>query len=131
MRDGMRQVEVGTGVRREWEMEGDATSATAVRVPRFLLLPAVSRPSAASVPQPSIIATVAYSLPSATRTTRVVPPGASNAAASSLPLSPMSAHLLLSAPADSTSAMAIPVPRWFLLLPAVSPHRLHLCPSPQ
>ena len=46
----------------------DSTSATAVRVPRFLLLPAVSRPSPASVPQPSIIATVAYSLPSATRT---------------------------------------------------------------
>ena len=23
MRDGMRQVEVGTGVRRDWEMEGD------------------------------------------------------------------------------------------------------------
>ena len=40
MRDGMRQVEVGTGVRRDWEMEGDATSATAVRVPRFLLSPA-------------------------------------------------------------------------------------------
>ena len=71
----------------------DSTSATAVPVPRFLLLPAISRPSAASVPQPSIIATVAYSLPSATRTTRVVPPGASNAAASSLPPSPTSADL--------------------------------------
>ena len=98
----------------------DSTSATAVRVPRFLLLPAVSRPSPASVPQPSIIATVAYSLPSATRTMRVVPPGASNAAASSLPPSPTSADLLLSAPAYSTSAMAIHVHRWFLLLPAIS-----------
>ena len=90
---------------------------------RASVVPAIARrlpPSPASVPQPSIIVPVAYSLPSATRMTRVVPPGAFNAAASSLPPSPTSADLLLSAPAYSTSAMAIPVHRWFLLLPAIS-----------
>ena len=69
---------------------------------RASVVPAIARrlpPSPASVPQPSIIVPVACSLPSATRTTRVVPPGV---AASSLPLSPPSADPTAARPREES-----------------------------